>query len=55
MIDTVILCGNSDHDLLKLQPHGPSNMAAAEKQWAWIEKTISESKLADYCGSLQSV
>ena len=44
MIDTVVLCGNSDHDFKHLQPTGPADESAAEEQWAWIEKQLMNSK-----------
>ena len=44
MIDTVVLCGNSDHDYKLLQPNGPKNLKDAEAQWLWIEKQLKESK-----------
>jgi len=47
MIDTVQLCGNSDHDVLGLQPKGPLDVSSAEKQWDFIEKSLNASK-ADY-------
>ena len=44
MIDTVLLCGNSDHDFLGLQPKGPENSKLADDQLAWIEKQLQTSK-----------
>ncbi|KAL5015661.1 hypothetical protein ScPMuIL_005250 [Solemya velum] len=46
MIDTVLLCGNTD-DFTILQPLGPESLSAANKQWEWLEKTLKNSK-ADY-------
>jgi len=46
MIDTVLLCGNTD-DFKDEQPQGPMYQAVADDQWAWIEKALSSSK-ADY-------
>lgn len=43
MIDTVVLCGNSD-DRESGAPLGPArDDVAAEKQWRWIEKTLASS------------
>uniref|UniRef100_A0AC35GQF9 Tartrate-resistant acid phosphatase type 5 n=1 Tax=Panagrolaimus sp. PS1159 TaxID=55785 RepID=A0AC35GQF9_9BILA len=55
MIDTIELCGIdiADSTLLsviwhkKVIPDHPANITAAEIQWKWIEKELSESK-ADY-------
>lgn len=44
MLDTVVLCGDSDKDELGLQPNGPDSNDAAEDEWAWIEKQIEFSK-----------
>ena len=44
MIDTVLLCGNSDADYLHLQPSGPDSQGVAEDQWTWIENNIKDSK-----------
>lgn len=44
MIDTVLLCGNSDYDSKHQQPKGPENKAHADKQWAWIEQQLQNSK-----------
>ena len=44
MIDTVVLCGNSDADYLGLQPNGTEHKSLAEKQWDWIEKSMQTSK-----------
>ena len=43
MIDTVLLCGNTD-DFKDEQPQGPMYQAVADDQWAWIEKALSSSK-----------
>ncbi|CAH1774170.1 unnamed protein product [Owenia fusiformis] len=48
MIDTVTLCGNTDHDFSGEPPKGPEDVAAAEKQWAWIESQLINSYKADY-------
>lgn len=47
MIDTVLLCGNTKHDWVGDQPHGPTNMKMSEDQWTWIELQLQSSK-ADY-------
>jgi len=47
MIDTVQLCGNSDHDFIQQQPQGPASTKDAEVQWKWIEQQLTSSK-ADY-------
>ena len=44
MIDTVILCGNSDADKLHKQPDMSMDYDVAEKQWAWIEASLRKSK-----------
>ena len=44
MIDTILLCGNSDHDFLGKQPKGPVNQKVADDQLTWIEKQIQTSK-----------
>ena len=44
MIDTVLLCGNSDDDRLGKQPKGPESVGDAEKQWTWIENNLKSSK-----------
>lgn len=47
MIDTVILCGNTRLGRVGDQPHGTDFPKQADQQWAWIEKTLADSK-ADY-------
>ncbi|XP_069007250.1 tartrate-resistant acid phosphatase type 5b isoform X2 [Embiotoca jacksoni] len=44
MIDTVLLCGNT---LDQIEPAGPENRAAAERQWKWISTKLSSSR-SDY-------
>ena len=46
MLDTVLLCGNSDDDMLGLQPTGPSSRLVAEEQWAWLETQLQNSRWA---------
>ncbi|XP_055342113.1 tartrate-resistant acid phosphatase type 5-like [Paramacrobiotus metropolitanus] len=46
LIDTVLLCGNSDSDFLHKQPEMQMNPKArkiADDQWAWIEETLAKS------------
>ncbi|XP_052774583.1 tartrate-resistant acid phosphatase type 5-like [Mya arenaria] len=47
MIDTVLLCGNTDHDIVGDQPHGPENVKVAEDHWAWLDTQLKSSK-AEY-------
>eukprot|EP01006_Ploeotia_vitrea_P053637 TRINITY_DN67804_c9_g2_i2.p1 TRINITY_DN67804_c9_g2~~TRINITY_DN67804_c9_g2_i2.p1 ORF type:complete len:341 (+),score=32.53 TRINITY_DN67804_c9_g2_i2:38-1060(+) len=50
MIDTCDLCGMSYHDEennVFVEPRGPPNVYAAEKQWEWIEDQLKKSD-ADY-------
>ena len=44
MIDTIVLCGNSDDDFLGLQPPGPENQKLADGQLKWIKKQLQMSK-----------
>lgn len=44
MVDTVLLCGSSDHDFLNKQPSGPANGSVADDQWVWIEQQLANSK-----------
>ncbi|KAI0217709.1 Tartrate-resistant acid phosphatase type 5 [Lamellibrachia satsuma] len=46
MIDTIILCGQTDDDI-NLVPTGPKSVAHAKKYWKWIKKQIKHST-ADY-------
>ncbi|XP_043940579.1 tartrate-resistant acid phosphatase type 5 [Protopterus annectens] len=46
MIDTVLLCGNSD-DFQDEQPVGPVNSALANSQLRWIKRKLAKSQ-ADY-------
>ena len=44
MIDTVILCGNIEHDFGGFQPQGPDEKTLAEVNWKWVQKMLSTSK-----------
>lgn len=44
MVDTVLLCGNTKHDIVGDQPHGPKDLGVAEDQWAWIDLQLKSSK-----------
>ena len=44
MIDTIVLCGNSDDDFLGLQPPGPENQKLANHHLKWIKKQLKMSK-----------
>ena len=44
MVDTVLLCGNSDHDFKHAQPTGPEHWRQAEDQWTWLEDQLKNSK-----------
>ena len=48
MIDTVLLCGNSDDHELE-QPRGPKVKSLADQQWAFIEKSLANSKSVIFC------
>ena len=43
MIDTVMLCGNSD-DFTDSIPSGPVSLGRAESQWQWIRDNLRASK-----------
>jgi len=47
MLDTILLCGNSDDNDHGVQPEGPENSMVAEKQLSWLEDQLRKSK-ADY-------
>ena len=49
MVDTVLLCGNSDSDFLYKQPEGPDNLLHAEDQWTWLETRLQASKYVYLC------
>ena len=44
MVDTILLCGNTESDFTFEQPSGPVNKKGAEEQWAWLEKQLASSK-----------
>ncbi|KAM9333741.1 tartrate-resistant acid phosphatase type 5-like [Pholidichthys leucotaenia] len=44
MIDTVVLCGNTDD---QIQPSAPENRRAADDQWMWINSKLASSR-SDY-------
>ncbi|OQV22226.1 Tartrate-resistant acid phosphatase type 5 [Hypsibius exemplaris] len=47
LIDTILLCGNSDHDFLHQAPKPHTTKKSqqiAADQWAWIEQTLAASK-----------
>lgn len=46
MLDTVLLCGNSD-DFLDQQPKAPHSGVQANKQLIWLQERLARSK-ADY-------
>ncbi|KAM8879164.1 tartrate-resistant acid phosphatase type 5a [Spinachia spinachia] len=46
MLDTVMLCGNSD-DFLDQKPRGPLRMVEANRQVTWLQKRLAQSK-ADF-------
>jgi len=46
MLDTVLLCGNSD-DFLDQQPRAPRSGVQANRQLLWLEERLAKSK-ADY-------
>ncbi|XP_071953999.1 tartrate-resistant acid phosphatase type 5-like [Antedon mediterranea] len=48
MIDTVVLCGNSDMLFPGSAPTGPDDPQAAEEQWAWIEQQLNNSQNFEY-------
>ena len=47
LIDTVLLCGQNDHDFLHTQPEpltAQKDIRVAEDQWTWLEETLRASK-----------
>ena len=44
MIDTVMMCGNSDDADTNYKPEGPDSVLEAEDQWAWLEQQMAASK-----------
>lgn len=47
LLDTILLVGQTNEDLLGAQPEGPLSVLAAENQWVWLEQVLSTSE-ADY-------
>lgn len=43
LLDTVELCGNTDHDNSNDQPQGPESIENSDKQWAWLNETLHSS------------
>ncbi|KAL5022375.1 hypothetical protein ScPMuIL_001530 [Solemya velum] len=43
MLDTVILCGQADDEMVQ-QPTGVSNQTFAEQQWAWLTNELATSR-----------
>ncbi|XP_006811313.1 tartrate-resistant acid phosphatase type 5-like [Saccoglossus kowalevskii] len=43
MIDTIILCGNTQDDIPGAELSGPDDPVRAEEQWQWIEATLKKS------------
>ena len=44
MIDTILLCGNTDHDFSGEPPQGPTDILRANNQWSWIEDNLRKSR-----------
>ena len=44
MIDTVLLCGNTNYDMFGDQPQGPEDMVRSKTQWDWIKEQLESSK-----------
>ena len=49
MLDTIVLCGNTDDRIVGAQPGGPLSFKDAENQWSWIEEQLKESRYALTC------
>ncbi|XP_068720388.1 tartrate-resistant acid phosphatase type 5-like [Montipora capricornis] len=43
LLDTIVLCGNTDHDHLNDQPQEPESVEKSEEQWTWLEDTLKSS------------
>lgn len=50
MLDTVLLCGNSD-DFLGTEPEGPKDYNVANTQLKWIQEKLKASRYVDFLHS----
>ena len=48
LVDTVVLCGNTDDHTPGSNLPGPDSVSAAEDQWQWIEDQLEAFSSADY-------